>query len=78
LAFSRNMLWLREVISANSPQVSRPAHRYTVGQAVIHTRQARAHDLGKDHRVHDDHRQRVEHGPQRAEQRIAITRLKPA
>ncbi|MNY25556.1 hypothetical protein D3C86_1593480 [compost metagenome] len=27
LAFSRNMLWLRVVISANRPQVSRPAHR---------------------------------------------------
>ena len=27
LAFSMNMLWLREVISANRPQVSRPAQR---------------------------------------------------
>ncbi|MNV91656.1 hypothetical protein D3C71_1861710 [compost metagenome] len=27
LAFSRNMLWLRRVISENRPQVSRPAHR---------------------------------------------------
>ena len=32
------------------------AQVHAVGQAVIHTRQARAHDLGKDHRVHNDHR----------------------
>lgn len=27
LAFSRNMFWLRRVISENRPQVSSPAHR---------------------------------------------------
>ncbi|MNG41239.1 hypothetical protein D3C84_1302920 [compost metagenome] len=27
LAFSRNMFWLRSVISENNPQASRPAHR---------------------------------------------------
>src|SRR5690606_13508738 len=49
-----------------------------VGQTVVHAGQAGLHQLGENHRVDDDHRQRIEDRPRRTEQGIAVARLKLA
>src|SRR5690606_9710557 len=46
-----------------------------IGEIVVHARQARPHELGEDHRVDDDHRQRIDDGPQSGEQGVAIATL---
>ncbi len=64
LACSRKTFCPWPMISPNNPQ-SENAHTKinTVSESKIDARQFGAHDLGKNDRIDDDHRQRIEHGP---------------
>src|SRR5690606_21036494 len=70
--FQKDSLAAAQYLGKQAPGEQACTQVDAVAQIVIHTRQACLHQPGEDHGVNDDHRQRIDDGPQGAEQGVTV------